>query len=223
MEACIQNQSKLVFFDNVYMIGGNNVNHLRENSPISPVSKKGEVRAQLNKLILEQVEKGRLQAIIARCADFYGPVEANSILIEMVYKNLKKGKKAQWLCSAKNIHSFTFTPDAARGMALLGNSPEANNQIWHLPTDPQAITGEDWIQLFAREMKVPGKFQTFPTWLLKLAGIFNPIMRELPEMCYQYDRDYFFDSSKFCKHFNFKPTTPEEGVRQTVLALGGNS
>ena len=41
-------------------------------------------------------------------------------------------------------------------------------------------------------------------------------MREMPEMMYQYDRDYFFDSSKFDKRFNFKTTTYQEGVKQTV-------
>ncbi|MBC8110698.1 MAG: NAD(P)H-binding protein, partial [Verrucomicrobia bacterium] len=70
IDACIQHQSKLVFFDNVYMIGGDNVKHITENSPFSPVSKKGEVREKLDKMILEAVEKGKISAIIARAADF---------------------------------------------------------------------------------------------------------------------------------------------------------
>jgi nucleoside-diphosphate-sugar epimerase len=43
-----------------------------------------------------------------------------------------------------------------------------------------------------------------------------PMMKEMPEMMYQYDRDYFFDSSKFVKRFNFVPTTYQEGIRNTV-------
>ena len=38
--ACLEHNSKLVFFDNVYAIGGDNVNHIKETSPISPTSKK---------------------------------------------------------------------------------------------------------------------------------------------------------------------------------------
>jgi hypothetical protein len=53
-------------------------------------------------------------------------------------------------------------------------------------------------------------------WLLKVLGIFIPILREMPEMMYQYDRDYFFDSSKFDKRFKFKTTTYREGVKATV-------
>lgn len=40
IDACIENKAKLVFFDNVYMIGGDNVKHITEESPFSPTSKK---------------------------------------------------------------------------------------------------------------------------------------------------------------------------------------
>ena len=52
--------------------------------------------------------------------------------------------------------------------------------------------------------------------MLRLIGLFVPVMREFPEMAYQYDRDYVFDSSKFEKAFNFEPTKPAEGVKRTV-------
>ena len=35
IDACIMHKSKLVFFDNVYMIGGDNVKHITEDSPFS--------------------------------------------------------------------------------------------------------------------------------------------------------------------------------------------
>ena len=220
INACTLHKSKLVFFDNVYMIGGDNVNHITEDSPFSPVSKKGEIRAALDKMILEQVEKGKLNAVIARSADFYGPTGENSVLLELVYKNLKKGKKAQWLANAKVIHSFTYTPDAGKGTALLGNTSDAYNQVWNLPTDKTRLTGEEWIKLFAAEMGVEGKYQVISPWLVNLLGLFVSIMKELSEMIYQYDRHYFFDSSKFEKRFNFRATAPPEGVRATVQALG---
>jgi len=36
-----------------------------------------------------------------------------------------------------------------------------------------------------------------------LLGLFIPLMREMPEMMYQYDRDYVFNSDKFTNHFDF--------------------
>lgn len=218
IDACMESGSKLVFFDNVYMIGGDNVKHITEQSPFSPVSKKGEIRQKLNEMILEKTEQGKLKAIIARSADFYGPVLTTSVLMVLVYNNLVKGSKAQWLYNARVKHSFTYTPDAAKALAILGNTPEAYNQIWNLPTDPNSLTGEEWVKLFAGEMKKENKLMVIPAWLVMLMQ-FIPLYRELYEMRYQNDRDYFFDSSKFDNYFNFKPTPYLQGVRETLKAL----
>jgi hypothetical protein len=68
-------------------------------------------------------------------------------------------------------------------------------------------------------MQKPEKYQILPTWLIKVLGIFIPVMREIPEMNYQFDRDYFFDSTKFNKRFNYTPISNAEAVRQTIAAL----
>jgi len=38
-------------------------------------------------------------------------------------------------------------------------------------------------------MNVNNKVQILPRWAVKLIGIFVPILREMYEMLYQYDRD----------------------------------
>lgn len=218
--ACLEHGSKLVFFDNVYAIGGDDVNHITENSPMAPTSKKGTVRAAVDRLVLENIEKNGLQAIIARSPDFYGGTsKENSIGINLVYDRLIKGKKAQWLCDAQKVHSMGYVPDLAKGTALLGNTPYAYDQIWNLPTDPQRITGERWINLFATTLGTDHKYSVLPHWLIKSIGLFVPIMRELAEMNYQYDRDYYFDSSKFIEHFDFRPTPNAKAVKQAIDQL----
>jgi nucleoside-diphosphate-sugar epimerase len=134
----------------------------------------------------------------------------------MVYKNFLKGKAANWPVDKYRKHSFTFTPDAAKATALLGNTDDAYNTVWHLPTDKNVLTGSEFIGLFSKEMNVPNKSFAIPFWMIKLIGIIMPLMKEMLEMMYQYDRDYFFDSSKFDKRFKFKTTTYQEGVKLTV-------
>ena len=220
VDACLEHNSKLVFFDNVYAIGGNNVNHITENSPISPSSKKGEIRAEVDRIILKNMEKNNLQAIIARSPDFFGgTARQSSAIINLVYDNLVKNKKAQWFCNAKVVHSMGYVPELAKGTAMLGNTPEAYNQIWNLPTDPQRITGEEWINLFATELAKENKFTVLPNWLVKGIGLFMPIMKELAEMNYQYDRDYYFDSTKFNNFFKFTPTSQAIAVKQAIEQL----
>lgn len=220
IDACIKHNAKLVFFDNIYLYDINAIPNMKEDSPVNPPSKKGLVRKEVADMLWQAVESGKLTALIARSADFYGPKNEKSFLIEVVYKNLKKGKKPNWFINADKKHSFTYTPDAAKATALLGNTADAYNQVWHLPTDSHPITGREIIALFAKEMHVEKSVSLLPMWLLKVLGLFMPLMREMPEMMYQYDRDYFFDSSKFEKRFGLKPTSYEEGVKQTVEQTG---
>ena len=166
---------------------------------------------------MDAVGQGKLKALIARSADFNGL--KNSVLVETVPKNLMQGKKANWFASLHKVHTFTFIPDAAKATAILGNTPEAYGEVWHLPTDNTRLTGKQWVELFARELGVKPAVQVLPIWMMGLAGIFTPVLRELKEMAYQYDRDYFFDSSKFCDRFGFKPVSPGEGIRRVVAEL----
>ncbi len=216
IDACIKHNARLVFFDNVYMYDKSAIPHMTEESPINPPSQKGKVRKEIAEMLLNEVKSGKLTALIARSADFYGPNNDKSFLIEVVFKNLKKGKKPNWFMDGNKKHSFTYTPDAAKATALLGNTADAYNQVWHLPTDKNALTGNEMIALFSKEMNVEGKPFVLPMWFIKVLGVFIPFMREMPEMMYQYDRDYYFDSSKFDNRFNFQTTSYAEGVKKTV-------
>jgi nucleoside-diphosphate-sugar epimerase len=217
IEGCKQHNAKLVFFDNMYMYEANSLPNMTEEAPMNPPSKKGQVRFAITQKLLNEISAGNINALVARSADFYGPAVATSMLNETVYKNLKKGKKAQWMADATKIHSFTYVPDAAKATALLGNTPDVFNQVWHVPTSTEKLTGADWITLFAKHLNVAPRYTTFSKGMIKLLGLFIPVLRELHEMLYQYDRDYFFNSEKFMRRFpDFKATSYDEGVRQTV-------
>lgn len=219
INACKRNNARLVFFDNVYVIGGDNVKHITEESPISPVSKKGQVRAEVYNLIMKAVEKNDVKVIIARAPDFFGTNIKTSMLMNIVYLPFSKGKKAQWFCGLDYVHTMGYVPDLAAGTAILGNSPDGWNRVWNLPTDKEALTGRQWISLFAQEMGVADKATVIPALAVKLLGLFVPVLAETYEMLYQYDRDYYFDSSRFCKQFNYTPKSNAEAVKETLGLL----
>ncbi|MGM0506068.1 MAG: NAD(P)H-binding protein [Bacteroidota bacterium] len=215
--ACKAHQAKLVFFDNIYMYDKNYLNGMTEETPVNPPSEKGIVRAGLASKIMNEVSAGTLKALIARSADFYGPgIENTSLLTELVLKPLSKGNKANWLISADYKHSFTYTPDAGKATAVLGNTDDAFNQVWHLPTASNPPTGKEWTDIVASEMGAKPKYRTVSKFFVQLMGWFSPVMKEMVEMLYQNDRDYVFDSSKFEKQFDFKPTPYDEGIREIV-------
>ena len=213
IRACKNHQARLVFFDNVYAYAKSAIPHMTEEAPLQPPSKKGAVRKQLIDMIMQEVEKGKLTALIARSADFYGPDTNKSVIGEIVAKNLLKGKKAQVFGDISKIHSYTFTPDAAKATALLGNTADAYNQSWHLPTTKEKLTVKQWVELIANELQVEPKMQHIPAWLFYVLGLFQPELKEVPEMMYQNEMDYFFDSAKFEQRFGISATAPKDGIK----------
>lgn len=216
--SCQKHKAKLVFFDNIYLYDKSEIPHMTENSRINPAGKKGKVRAEIAKMILDEVQHRTLTALIARSADFYGP-DSNNNITRIIFDDFKKGKKASWLVNANKQHNFTYTPDAGKATALLGNTADAFNQVWHLPTTHEKINGKQWIEAIAKEMNVAPKYQVLPVWLMGVLGIFLPQIRELKEISYQSDRDYFFDSSKFEKRFGINPTPVETGIHETIKSF----
>ena len=218
IEACKKNNSKFVFFDNIYIYGKVD-GWITETSPIKPDSEKGKVRAELHKMIMNEVEQGNLKAIIARAADFYGPNTPLSFVNILVFENYKKRKKAQWLIDVNKKHTFTYTPDAGKATAILGNTESAYNQVWHLPTNRNALTGKEFIELAAKTFGVKPEYTILKKWMLTMVGLFVSEIKENNEMLYQNNSGYLFDSTKFEKAFNFKPASYEEGIIETVKSM----
>lgn len=212
IEACKRAGARLVFFDNVYMYGKVD-GPMTENTPYAPCSKKGEIRARIAATIIDEVDGGRLTAMIARSADFYGPGRVNGAPNLLVLEALAKGRKPSWLVNAAVPHSLTFTPDAARGVAMLADKETAWNQVWHLPTAPEPPTGEQFIAMAAREFGAAPRYRVLNRPMLRAVGWFNSDVRESYEMLYQSDSPYLFDSTKFATEFGFAGTSYQDGIR----------
>ena len=217
LEACKFHKAKLVFFDNIYLYDGTNLNPITEDLPVNPPSKKGVVRALIAQMLMDAVKNSEVEALIARSADFYGPsIQQTSMLTETVIKPFSQGKTANWMGDINKLHSFTYTPDAGKATALLGNTPDAFGQVWHLPTAPNPLTGKQWVEAFATAFGVKPNYREAGRMMVKIMGLFVPVMREMPEMMYQNDRDYVFNSAKFEKKFGMMPTSYADGIKSIM-------
>lgn len=219
MNACKEYGSKLVFFDNVYLYGKVD-GWMTEETPVNPCSKKGEVRAKIATKLMDETKAGNIEALIARAADFYGPDSPLSFVNVLVFENLMKNKSPQWMIDPDKKHSFSYTPDAGKATALLGNTDSAYNQVWHVPTDPEVITGREFIRLAAEAFgKNPEKFMVLKEWLLRMLGLFMPVLKESIEMLYQNRYDYLFNSTKYHNTFSRPYVKYSEGIRVTAESM----
>jgi nucleoside-diphosphate-sugar epimerase len=214
IDACKRHGSALVFFDNVYAYGRVN-GVMTESTPYNPCSLKGEVRARIATTFMDEVTRRELRGAIVRAADFYGPGAALSVTHATVTERLKKGKTPQWIGNPNAVHTFTYTRDAGRTLALVGNTPSALGQVWHALTSKEPITGEQYVRIACELARRPYRLQVAPRWMLRLMGLFAPVVRESIEMLYQFEYDYRFDSSKVERAFGLTATTYREGLAAT--------
>jgi nucleoside-diphosphate-sugar epimerase len=218
IEACKRAGAKLIFFDNVYMYGKVS-GPMTEETPFSPCTKKGEIRAKIATTLINEWKSGALTGMIARSADFYGPDTRNGVPNLLVFEPFAKKQKASWLVNDSVPHSYTYTPDAAQSLLQLAERETAWNQTWHVPTTPNPLTGKEFVALAAKGFGVEPKYRVLSRLMIRLAGWFNPLIAETYEMLYQNDSPYLFDSGKFAKEFGFAGTRYADGIRTTAASF----
>lgn len=202
--------ARLIFFDNVYMYGKVD-GPMTESTPYHPISVKGEIRARIATKLMDEAKAGYIKASIARSADFYGASVTNSFFDAMVLDKYAKRQKALWIGDPWKKHSLTYVQDAARAVYLLGQHPSSDNQVWHVPTAP-ALTGIELMRIAAATFQVKPGYTRVNKFMLLALGLFKREIAESAEMYYQYTYDYIFDSSRFEKAFDVKPTSYQEGL-----------
>lgn len=215
LKACEESQSKLVFFDNTYMYPKDSTPQI-EGLAFSPKGRKAVVRSDMANLVLKEMAQNRLEAVICRAPEFYGPEKTQSITNTLFLNAIKANKPAKIPVNNHTLRTLIWTPDASRAMALIGNTPSTFGQTWHLPCD-EPHTYLDMIAIAEKNLDRPIKYKTIPLWQFKLAKPFSKEVRELDELLPRYAVDNLFISDKFKKAFpDFTITTLEEGLSQIL-------
>lgn len=210
--ACAAHGAKLVFFDNTYMYP-QTADVQTESTAFSPYGEKGRVRAAIASELLNAMAEKKVEALICRAPEFYGPGITQSITNSTIIEPLKAGKEAKVFLRDDTLRSLIFTPDASRAMALLGNTPDAYGQTWHLPTDVSQLTYAQFIALAAEVFAVEPRYRILKGWQLKLAGLFSSKVRDAGELLPRYRVDNLFSAEKFKSRFpDFQVTSFREGL-----------
>lgn len=210
--ACQKHDTKLVFFDNTYMYPRTSQVQ-SEDTPFQPAGRKATVRAVMATMLLREMDAGTIDAVICRAPEFYGPGKTQSLTNSAVFDRIRRGKRPVVPVSAHTERSLIWTPDASRAMGLIGNTPDAYGQTWHLPTDPDRLTYEQMIGIAADVVGHRIGYTTVPEPVFRLGGLFNRSVKEASELLPRYRVDNVFDSSKFTTRFpEFSVTTYREGI-----------
>ncbi|WP_245843091.1 NAD-dependent epimerase/dehydratase family protein [Mycolicibacterium vulneris] len=175
--ACQKHDTKLVFFDNTYMYPRTSAPQV-EDTAFEPVSRKAAVRAHIAEMLLLEMHASTIEAVICRAPEFYGPGKTKSLTNSAIFDRIKQGKRPMIPVNAHTKRTLIWTPDASRGMGLIGNTPDAYGQTWHLPTDPERLTYAQMLDISSEVTMRDIRYTTVPEVVFKIGGWFNPAVKE---------------------------------------------
>ena len=214
IEAAAATKAKLIYADNLYPYGPF-TGALTEDFPDAATGPKGKARAQIAAKLMAAHKAGKVRAAIGRASDFYGPGVTESSLGERVFGFALAGKPASVLGNVDMPHTYIFIDDFAKGLVTLGEQEKALGKIWLVPS-AETVTTREFITMVSEELGKPIKIQAAPRWLISMLGIFDPTMRELPEVMYQSEQPFVVDHGKYKRAFGGSTTPHRDAIRKTL-------
>jgi nucleoside-diphosphate-sugar epimerase len=207
--------AKLIFGDNLYMYGATEGKPIFETLPYNATGHKGKVRALMAEALLDAHKRGDTKVVIGRGSDFYGPHVLNSAFGEMFFKSALSGKPANLLGNIDLPHTYTYIKDFAKALVKLSENDKALGQIWHIPNST-TITTRQLVELVEKEIGQSIKVRVAGRLMVTLLGLFNPMIKEVKEMMYEWEHPYIVDHSKFEQAFGIDVTPHKEAIKETV-------
>ncbi|MEU7278768.1 NAD-dependent epimerase/dehydratase family protein [Streptomyces sp. NPDC045431] len=207
----------LVMLGNLYGYGPVDGRPLTEELPLAATGPKGRLRAALWEEARALHEQGRIRAVEVRPSDFFGPgVTDGGHLAARVMPRLLRGKPVAALGDPDAPHSWSYVPDVARAMVEVAGDERAWGRAWHVPTQPALSVRQMVDRLAAEAGTAPVAVRRLSPALLAVASVFSPLIREVKEIRYQFDRPFVADASAYEAAFTVRATPLDEQVKATV-------
>jgi len=213
VEGTQKSGANLVALDNLYMYG--DTRHMHPGSPVAPRSKKGARRAEAAALMLDPATCSGRRVMIGRAADFFGPgATLSAIFGERFFARVRAEKPGESFGDPAMLHSYSYVPDVVSGLFALGTSSSADG-LYMLPVQPAEATRA----VIERCYRVLGKrldVARVPTWALRMMGLFDPSIRELVEMIYQWEQPFVVDDTRIRTELGVVATPWDDAIAATA-------
>ena len=209
----------LVTMGNLYVYG-RPTGPMTPQSPLAATDTKGRVRLAMWRDALAAHEAGRIRMTEARAGDFVGPQvpPAHSHLVRQL-DTLRRGRRA-WVVGDPDVpRSWSYLPDVAATLAVLGTDERALGRAWHVPSSPPRSQREAIADLCAAAGRPTVPVSGLPWPVLRAIGAFAPMMREVVDVRHQFDQPYLMDASATTEVFGLTATPWPQVVAATVGAV----
>jgi nucleoside-diphosphate-sugar epimerase len=212
LNACKETRARLVYLD-ASPVYGKTDGAIRESSVVLPLCHTGRLYLQANALVLQEMERRKISATIARMADVYGAGYPKGKGGNKVFHDLLEKGKASWYIDAGLPVAFHYAPDIASALYLLATREQALGEVWNLPVPAALLTAREFIALAARAMDQRPGVWVMPRWMIGFQTLIDPLEHEAH---HHYGYPVVIDAGKFEKKFHPGATSWQAGMQHTA-------
>lgn len=207
IRAAIVNKSRIVLPGTIYNFAPEALANVTEDSPQQPITRKGAIRAEMEKRLENATENGA-KALIVRAGDYFGAHAGNNWFSQCL---VKPGKNVSAITypGKKGIgHQWAYLPDVAETMAQLLDYDAKIEPFarFHM----EGHWDHDGLQMINAIQHCAGhvlKTRRLPWPAINLARPFSSFCREIWEVRYLWQHGYKMDNSALISILGEEPRT----------------
>jgi nucleoside-diphosphate-sugar epimerase len=204
---------------NVYVFGRNAPEIYTEDIPCAPTTRKGAIRVTMEHTFEAAATARGVRSIILRGGDFIEREKTGNWFDSYMTNKLHKGEFT-YPGRRDAVHAWAYLPDMARAMVGLAEVRDRLPAFASFGFEGYSLTGDALHKAVELAVGRSLKIARFPWPLLLVAGVFSPLMREVLEMRYLWDRPHRLDGGALGVVLpDFVPTPLEVALRDVLLEL----
>lgn len=223
IEAAIATNARLLFPGNIYNYGPDTWPLISEQSPQNPISRKGQVRKEMEQMLATASDRRGLRVLIVRAGDFFGGSGPGAWMERVMIRPGKPVRSVTYPGDPDTGHLWAYLPDLGETFARLAEREAdlARFETFHFGGH-YLPRGRAMAEAIAEASGRSGvKIRRLPWVALRAMALFDQTARELLEMRYLWFEDIRTDNRKLLDFLGEEPHTPlDEALRRTLASLG---
>jgi nucleoside-diphosphate-sugar epimerase len=200
----------ILFPANIYVFSPASGALVTEATPMSPKTRKGQVRLEMELLLADAAASRGVRTIAVRAGDFFGPGVTGSWFPQALAKGGRSAKVLRDLTKPGVGHTWAYVPDLAETFARLVDRREtlATYELVNFQghwTDPGRAMAEAAQRVIGRADLA---IKPFPWVTMYLGAPFVTFLREAIEMLWLWQHPLRLDNRKLERLIGPEPHTP---------------
>jgi nucleoside-diphosphate-sugar epimerase len=175
----------VLFAGNIYNYSAD-VTELTPDTPQEPARDKGEIRMRIEAMMAAAAKAGEFQFVVVRAPDFYGPY-AHETNFDMALLTRLKAGIVYYPGTLSIGHSWAYLPDLGKAFVKVAEARKTLGTVDSLHFAGHFATGNQLVEIVRDALPMPVKVKPMPWGLMRMMGIFVPVVREVLKMRYLWE------------------------------------